>query len=85
MTNDPSTPDSDESSLLSSDSHPVVTIPPVQSIGGLAARVEDLEDPYSRFHHVDMSIYPDEPYHYGMGIRQVVPHATWVFERWPQK
>ncbi|WP_338569242.1 YncE family protein [Pseudomonas canadensis] len=82
MTNDPSIPDNDESSLPSSDSHPVVTIAPVQSTGGLAARVEDLDDPYSAFPHVDLSDFPDEPSFYGMGIRQVVPEATWVFERW---
>ncbi|NCE90362.1 hypothetical protein [Pseudomonas sp. L13] len=42
----------------------------------------DLDEPYSRFSEVDMSPFPDEPYDYGLGIRQVVPHLTMLFERW---
>lgn len=42
----------------------------------------DLDEPYSRFSKVDMTPFPDEPYDYGLGIRQVVPHLTMLFERW---
>ena len=43
---------------------------------------DDLDEPYSRFARVDMSPFPDEPYAYGLGIRQVVPKLTMLFERW---
>ncbi|QJI29175.1 hypothetical protein HKK55_10785 [Pseudomonas sp. ADAK18] len=50
--------------------------------GDIPRRLSDLEDPYSRFSHVDLSAFPDEPYYYGLGIRQILPNATWLFERW---
>lgn len=42
----------------------------------------DLDEPYSRFDQVDMSPFPDEPYAYGLGIRQVVPKLTMLYESW---
>lgn len=60
-------------------------IPPDKSPEALPTgqRVDvDLEEPYSRFSKVDLSPFPDEPYDYGLGIRQVVPHLTMLYERW---
>ena len=42
----------------------------------------DLDEPFSKFSNVDLSLFPDEPYDYGLGIRQVVPNLTMLFERW---
>ncbi|WP_300634048.1 hypothetical protein [Pseudomonas sp.] len=46
-------------------------------------KIDDiLDEPFSKFSHVDMGKFTDEPYAYGLGIRQVVPNLTMVFDRW---
>ena len=46
-------------------------------------RVEDLEPPYSAYPAVSISHLPGESmYAYGMGLRQTVPYATWIFLKW---
>ena len=46
-------------------------------------RAEDLDPPYSAYPAVSISHLPGESmYAYGMGLRQTVPYATWLFEKW---
>ena len=46
-------------------------------------RFEDLDPPYSEYPAVPLgtALYPENAV-YALGIRQVIPNSTWVFEKW---